>query len=95
MSLATATSEGAMGACTIRTTYPARFRDFISRFKSAQPVAVLCHGNADGLAAGALLACTLQHACYTAITEITGKGEHAWSEAVRARLLDASPCALL
>ncbi len=72
-----------------------RFRAFVQRIDHERPVAVLCHSDVDGLAAGALLVRTLRDQGYNVVAETTGKGEHAWHEVVRARLAQASPGALL
>lgn len=64
----------------------ARFRAFARQLTTEQPVAVLCHSDVDGLAAGAILARTLQRLGHTVVTEVTGKGENAWSTTVRERL---------
>jgi len=72
-----------------------RFREFVRLLDHEQPVAVLCHSDVDGLAAGALLARTLRQLQYTVVAETVGKGEHAWHPAVGARLREAAPGALI
>lgn len=71
------------------------FRDFTARLSPGSSVVVLCHSDADGLPAGAILARALRRVGHTALTEVTGKGEHPWSDAVRVRLAAHEPQALL
>lgn len=71
------------------------FRRFVASLSVGPPIAVLCHSDADGLPAGAILARTLERHGHTVVTEVTGKGEHAWSETVRQRLARIAPQALL
>ena len=74
---------------------PDRFREWVAPLDPARPVAVLCHNDGDGLAAGALLARTLRRGGFTVVVETTAKGEHAWHPAIRERLQRAAPQALL
>lgn len=63
----------------------ATFRAWIAALQPGQPVGVLCHSDADGLPAGAILARTLARLGHAVITDVTGKAEHAWSASVRER----------
>ncbi len=73
----------------------ARFRAFIDQLDRSSSVAVLCHSDADGIAAGAILARTLQLLGYHVVVETTGKGENAWSVSVADRLSQSKPSALI
>ena len=72
-----------------------RFRAFVDRLASGPTIAVLCHSDADGIAAGAILARALRQVGHTVAVEATRKGEHAWSATVRDRLSRSTPQALL
>jgi single-stranded-DNA-specific exonuclease len=72
----------------------ARFRRFLDRLAPGRPVAVLCHNDADGLTAGALLTRGLGQLGHTVAVECTRKGENAWVPAVRDRLAPHQPQAL-
>ena len=72
-----------------------RFRRFAAGLVPGRPVAVLCHSDADGLAAGAILARALRRAGHAVAVEVTGKGEDAWRSAVADRLARHAPQALL
>ena len=64
----------------------AAFAEAVSGFGPA-PVLVLCHDDADGLSSGALLARAFDRAGRgPARVRIVGRGEGAWSEAMRAEL---------
>ena len=52
----------------------------------ARPVAVLCHFDADGLAAGAIMVRALSRAGWSATPLPIGKGETAWDASVKQRL---------
>lgn len=71
------------------------FRPFADRLAPGRPVAVLCHFDADGLAAGAILTRALRKAGHAVAAEVTGKGESAWSPAVAERLARHAPQALV
>ncbi len=71
------------------------FGAFVRQLNLNQPVVVLCHSDADGLAAGAILARTLQRLGHVVCTDVTGKGENAWSGSVRERLVQRQAQALL
>jgi single-stranded-DNA-specific exonuclease len=72
-----------------------RFQAFVGRLNPGPTIAVLCHSDADGIAAGAILARSLQRIGHHVVVEVTGKGEHAWSSSIRDRLLAAEPQALI
>lgn len=71
------------------------FRRLAAGLVPGRPMAVLCHSDADGLAAGAILARALRRAGHAVAAEATGKGEDAWAPAVAGRLARHSPQALL
>lgn len=73
----------------------ARFRAFTDRLNPECPIAILCHSDADGIAAGALLTETFRRLGHTVVTDVTLKGESAWSEQVHVRLRAANPQALV
>jgi single-stranded-DNA-specific exonuclease len=73
----------------------ARFRRFLDRLTPGRPVAVLCHNDADGLAAGALLTRGLGQLGHAVAIEITRKGENAGAPGVRPRLAGHDPQALI
>src|SRR3954452_12754715 len=72
-----------------------QFRRFAAGLETGRPVAILCHSDADGLAAGAILARALRRAGNAVAVEATGKGEDAWAPAVAGRLARHTPQALL
>jgi single-stranded-DNA-specific exonuclease len=72
-----------------------QFQAFVGRFSPGPAIAVLCHSDADGIAAGAILARVLQGSGHRVAIEVTGKGENAWSPSVRDRLLASEPQALI
>ncbi|WP_143132023.1 hypothetical protein [Methylobacterium sp. 174MFSha1.1] len=74
-------------------TAAAGFTETLARFGAGTPV-VLCHDDADGLSAGALLARALARTHYgPARVRVIGRGESAWSDAVRAELAAGPPVA--
>lgn len=73
----------------------APFRAFADRFAPGRPVAVLCHSDCDGLAAGAILAKALERAGHRVAVEVTGKGGSAWAPEVAPRLAAHGPQALI
>ncbi len=73
----------------------ARFREFLDRLSHGPTVAVVCHSDVDGIAAGAILTRALRQLGHTVATDVTGKGEHAWSSGVHDRLLPREPQALI
>src|SRR3954470_18603001 len=72
-----------------------RFRRFAAGLVPGRTVAVLCHSDADGLAAGAILTLALRRVGHAVAAEATGKGEDAWAPAVADRLARHAPQALL
>jgi single-stranded-DNA-specific exonuclease len=69
----------------------AGFAETLARFGAGTPV-VLCHDDADGLAAGAILARALAGTPHgPARVRVIGRGESAWSDAVRAELAAGPP----
>lgn len=73
----------------------AQFKAFVDQIEPEQRVAVLCHSDADGLAAGAILVRSLQRIGFSVIAEVTGKGENAWSPSIAERLRGYEPRALI
>lgn len=71
------------------------FRRFAGRFAPGRPVAVLCHSDCDGLAAGVVLAKAFERAGHAVGTVITGKGGSAWGPDVAPRLKKHDPQALV
>jgi single-stranded-DNA-specific exonuclease len=71
------------------------FRPFAARLAPGRPVAVLCHSDCDGLAAGTVLAKALERAGHAVAVEVTGKGGSAWNPEVAPRLARHDPQALL
>lgn len=72
-----------------------QFSQFLAQCGRDRPIGVLCHSDADGLAAGAILARTLTQLGHPVAIEVTAKGENAWSDTVRQRLERHAPQALL
>jgi single-stranded-DNA-specific exonuclease len=73
----------------------AHFAAFVAEIPLDRPIAVLCHSDADGITAGAILARALERGSHAVAVEVTGKGEHAWSPSVRERLMRHHPQALI
>lgn len=71
------------------------FRPFVDRLDRGRPVAVLCHSDCDGLAAGAILAKSLERAGHATALEVTGKGGSAWDATSREQLRRHQPQALV
>jgi single-stranded-DNA-specific exonuclease len=76
-------------------TCGARFREAAARFLPGRRALVLGHFDADGLAAAAILARALERSGRGADVRIVGKGENAWSEAMRAELEARAPGGLV
>ena len=69
----------------------AAFARAVSRFGLGAP-AVLCHDDADGLSAGAILARVFEAAGRGSVRpRVVGRGESAWSAAMRAELAASAP----
>ncbi|MET7242063.1 phosphoesterase [Methylobacterium sp. EM32] len=74
-------------------TTVAGFTETLDRFGAGTPV-VLCHDDADGLSAGAILARAFAVTSHgPARVRVIGRGESAWSDAVRAELAAGPPVA--
>lgn len=73
--------------------WTAAFRPFADALPTG-PVAVLCHSDGDGLAAGAILVHALRRAGRTVAVEVTAKGGGAWTDDSRERLARHSPVGL-
>ncbi len=73
----------------------ARFKAFVQQRSTDDRIAILCHSDADGLAAGAILARALTAHGFRVHTEVTGKGGNAWSDASRMQLARHNPTALI
>lgn len=74
---------------------PASTLAALVRRLGASPSLVLCHNDADGLAAGALLATGLRRAGGEAHIRIVGRGEDPWSLRLRAEIAARAPGGLL
>lgn len=72
-----------------KSAYQETFRSFLGRLPEAANVVILCHSDADGLAAGALLFKTLPKLGYLVSVRLIGKGENAWSSNTRELLYDS------
>jgi single-stranded DNA-specific DHH superfamily exonuclease len=72
-----------------------QFENWFGRVPSAARLCVLCHSDADGLAAGAILHRGLKRAGRDVETIVTGKFENGWSETVRDRVKAKEPGALI
>ena len=71
---------------TVRTQVAAAFASAVQQFDRSRPVWILGHHDADGLSATALFARAFTAAGWAVRTRIVGRGESAWSEAMRAEL---------
>jgi len=65
------------------------FRRALDRFRADAPVLILGHNDADGLSASALLAQALSRSGQSFQVRIVGRGENAWSDAMRIELSKA------
>lgn len=77
-----------------------RFARFVERCRAeaadANGLLVLCHSDADGLAAGAILTAALRRAGFAKVDAVaTGKGGNAWSDETAALLAARQPGALI
>jgi single-stranded-DNA-specific exonuclease len=79
----------------LTTDFGTRFAAFVDPLPRDTPIAVLCHNDGDGLAAGAILTHTPRRRDRVVVTLTTGKGENAWSAGVRERLGAIAPGALV
>jgi single-stranded-DNA-specific exonuclease len=73
----------------------AQFKAFVDGIDRKQRIVVLCHSDADGVAAGAILVRSLRRIGFSVVAEVTGKGENAWSPSVLDRLRSHNPHALI
>ena len=86
---------------TVTPELPAEFlqeaRGRFARFVSEAPgtIAVLCHSDADGLAAGAIVTRALREVGREAVALTTGKGGSAWSEESKQALANAAAGAVI
>ncbi|MDB6029719.1 MAG: Phosphoesterase [Verrucomicrobiales bacterium] len=72
-----------------KAAYQETFRQFLERLPEAANIVILCHSDADGLAAGALLFKTLPKLGYLVSVRLIGKGESAWSSNTRELLYES------
>ncbi|HVJ56692.1 MAG TPA: hypothetical protein VM574_02560 [Terrimicrobiaceae bacterium] len=72
-----------------------QFASWLASQSSNAKLGVLCHSDADGIAAGAILHRALQRSGCAIATIVTEKFENAWSESVRDRLQAGAPGALI
>jgi single-stranded-DNA-specific exonuclease len=72
-----------------KAAYQETFRQFLERLPEAANIVILCHSDADGLAAGALLFKTLPKLGYLVSVRLIGKGENAWSPHTRELLYES------
>jgi len=71
------------------------FKGFLQNLDRGAPTAVLCHSDADGVAAGAILYRALQRLGFSDLTIlVTGKGANAYTAQTRRRTAAANPVAL-
>jgi single-stranded-DNA-specific exonuclease len=71
------------------------FAAAVARFDRSRPALVLGHFDADGLAASAILARSLEGFGIAAETRIVGKGENPWREKLRRELGERRPGGLI
>jgi len=73
----------------------AAFKGFLQGLDRAAPTTVLCHSDADGVSAGAILYRTLERLRFSDLTIlVTGKGANAYTPQTRQRVAAAHPDAL-
>jgi single-stranded DNA-specific DHH superfamily exonuclease len=73
----------------------AAFAEALRTFDRKRPIVVLCHFDADGLSAAAILVRALRNAGWTALPLVVGKGETPWDEEVAARIREEDPGGLI
>ena len=71
------------------------FTEALASFDRARPIVVLCHFDADGLSAAALLIRALTGSGWLAEPLVLGKGETPWDEDMAARLAILEPGGLI
>jgi len=88
-----------IGVALMRTSDPGEtgraFAEAVRGFGAEGRVLVLAHFDADGLAAAALISRALERAGRAVDIRIVGKGEHAWSPAMRAEIAASAPAGLI
>jgi len=68
------------------------FQAFLERCDKTAKTVVLCHSDADGVAAGAILYRTLERLGFSPLQVlVTGKGENAYTPGTRRRVSEAAP----
>lgn len=72
-----------------------QFATWLVSHCSSAKLCILCHSDADGISAGAILHRALQRSDREVATIVTRKFENAWSESIRDRLQEASAGALI
>ena len=72
-----------------------QFTKWLASHSFNAKLSVLCHSDADGISAGAILHRTLRRSGREVATIVTQKFENAWSESVRDRVQATSPDALV
>ena len=72
-----------------------QFTKWLASHSFNAKLCVLCHSDADGISAGAILHRTLRRSGREVATIVTQKFENAWSESVRDRVQATSPDALV
>lgn len=91
--------NGEVAATPLEQALPparAAFERFLAGVGHDRHLVVFCHFDADGLAAGALLARGLARLGYTAVTVVpSARGESAFADGARARLAALDPAALI
>lgn len=75
-----------MVLATSSNDYAGTFAEALGRFAAEQPILILTHNDADGLAAGAIFAHSLGRAGRDLRVRILGRGENPWSQAMRDEL---------
>jgi single-stranded-DNA-specific exonuclease len=78
-----------------RPIVQAAFREALERFEPDRPALILCHFDADGLSAAAILQHALGRAGRPAAIRLVGKGENPWSLTIRAELEEDRPGGLI
>ncbi|MGC8786488.1 MAG: DHH family phosphoesterase [Anaerolineae bacterium] len=73
----------------------ATFQSFLNRVNPANPITILCHSDADGVAAGAILYRALQRLDFANLTIlVTGKGANAYTPQTREQVAATKPTTL-
>lgn len=69
--------------------------DALQTFDRSRPVAIVCHFDADGLSAAAILIRSLERAGWASTPFVIGKGETPWDQATAARIGAHAPGGLI